>query len=69
MTPVEAAVWRVRAAAGGAADPDEVAALLEANGVSDAAATGWYGYPSVFALAELVYLMDAGRAERPHRCL
>jgi hypothetical protein len=61
MTSVEAAVRRVRSAAGGAADADEVAALLEANGVTDEAATGWYGYPSVFALAELVYLMDHTR--------
>ena len=62
MTAVELAVLRARSVASRATDPDELAALLEASGVSDEAAAGWYGYPSVFALAELVYLVGmAGR--------
>jgi hypothetical protein len=53
--PVEALVERVRPSAGRAVDALQVAASLEAGGLTDRAARVQYGYPDVFDLAEEVH--------------
>ena len=58
-------VARARAAAPAAADVDEVAAVLEASGVNDRVAAEGYGYPSVFALAEVVHALAEPRRAGP----
>ena len=49
--PVAALADRMRDDCVGAVDVDEVAAILEANGINDRVADREYGVPSVFALA------------------
>jgi hypothetical protein len=53
--PLDALVSRVRARAGGSVDALQVAALLEADGVTDRTARTGYGFADVFELAEEVY--------------
>ncbi len=53
--PVDELVDRVRPMASTAVDPLQVAAALEADGVTDRAAQVQYGYPDVFVLAAEVH--------------
>jgi hypothetical protein len=52
--PVAALAARMRYACATAVDVDEVAAILEANGINDRVAAREYGVPTVFALATRV---------------
>jgi hypothetical protein len=52
--PVNALAARMRYACATAVDVDEVAAILEANGINDRVAAREYGVPTVFALATRV---------------
>jgi len=52
--PVAALAAQMREECLGAVDVDEIAAILEANGINDRVASREYGLPSVFALADRV---------------
>ncbi|MFI5908205.1 hypothetical protein [Dactylosporangium sp. NPDC051541] len=59
--PVDALAARVKDRASGAVDGLQVAAMLEADGVSDRTARVEYGFQDVFDLAEAVYVRVADR--------
>jgi hypothetical protein len=61
--PVAALADRMREDCAGAVDVDEVAAILEANGINDRVADREYGVPSVFALAGRVVARTLDTAE------
>jgi hypothetical protein len=54
-TPLDELRERMTPLCAGAVDPFEIAAGLEADGLSDQAVERKYGYPDVFALAEELY--------------
>ncbi|WP_238010832.1 hypothetical protein KZZ52_03925 [Dactylosporangium sp. AC04546] len=61
--PVSALADRMRDDCVGAVDVDEIAAILEANGINDRVADREYGLPSVFALAGRVVARTYDNAE------
>ncbi|WP_327006502.1 hypothetical protein OHA72_04025 [Dactylosporangium sp. NBC_01737] len=61
--PVAALADQMREDCAGAVDVDEVAAILEANGINDRVADREYGVPSVFALAGRVVARTLDTAE------
>src|SRR4051812_26453559 len=61
--PVAALADRMREDCAGAVDVDEVAAILEANGINDRVADREYGVPSVFALAGRVVARTLDNAD------
>lgn len=61
--PVAALADRMREDCAGAVDVDEIAAILEANGINDRVAHREYGVPSVFALAGRVVARTLDTAE------
>ncbi|WP_432985163.1 hypothetical protein [Dactylosporangium sp. CA-233914] len=61
--PVAALADRMREDCLGAVDIDEIAAILEANGINDRVADREYGAPSVFALAGRVVARTLDRAD------
>ncbi|MGP4111854.1 hypothetical protein ACTWP5_13170 [Streptomyces sp. 4N509B] len=79
--PLTALCERLHDDVAAAVHPDEVAALLEAEGLNDARVRDRYGFPDAFALAEELYLRvprrhhpapppdaDTGLAPDPLRC-
>jgi hypothetical protein len=62
--PLDDLVHRVRESAHQAVDPLQVAALLEADGVTDRAARAVFGYTDVFDLADEVFRRAGGGVRR-----
>jgi hypothetical protein len=63
--PVAELAERLSAACAGAVHPDEIAAVLESEGLTDEEITGRYGHPDLFALAGELFVSVARRFPEP----